>query len=640
MLLGFLKTCMSGGADISNQVSKAKGCRSKRRWLGWFFPVAGFFALIWFLVRVIPKPSRASYPCQRVAAPLASGFVVWLTGLAGSAVFFHKARRLIGKSRFVVAGMCLIAGVAAVYLPMSVNGRWVLSAESTWYEPSDPANVPLGDGRGINPGRVVWAYDPNATSWNASSGYWWQSGNTDQAVVSQMLSNAICDLVGGDVDYLQAWDALFRDFNQARAKGDIGYTAGEKIAIKIIGWGNAAASHSQNNNKCFAAPQIALALLRQLNAAGVDDSFITFYDATSQIPDAFYIPCKAEFPDVHLVEWAGGDGREQYVRDWSAEVIWSDDLQDPTEPFGGNDTYLPTCVTNADYFINLANLKAHSLAGITTCAKNYFGSICTDSDWGQPFGPERGAPKGAGIHPYIAVHDFAIGVPDWECYRRDMGTYNALVDLMGHDDLGEKTVLFMIDGLYAVNYQGCPVANNTKWVSEPFNNDWTNSIFVSQDGVAIESVALDFLRNEPTIQIQSGDEMIGAGDTVDNFLHEAALANDPPSETYYDPEGDGTAMASLGVHEHWNDPIKRQYTGNLKTGPGIELIRSPMLKGDITSAGVDVEDLAIIAAFWLSENCDSANNGWCSGADINHDTKVNMEDFAVLAGDWGIGIAE
>ena len=42
---------------------------------------AGLVSLIWFLVRVIPKPSRASYPCQRAAAPLASGFVIWLVGL-------------------------------------------------------------------------------------------------------------------------------------------------------------------------------------------------------------------------------------------------------------------------------------------------------------------------------------------------------------------------------------------------------------------------------------------------------------------------------------------------------------------------------------------------------------------------------
>ena len=44
----------------------------------------GLAALAWFLIRVIPKPSRASYPCQRAAFPLASAFVIWLTGVVSS----------------------------------------------------------------------------------------------------------------------------------------------------------------------------------------------------------------------------------------------------------------------------------------------------------------------------------------------------------------------------------------------------------------------------------------------------------------------------------------------------------------------------------------------------------------------------
>ena len=46
----------------------------KHYWAMWFFPITGLLAFIWFLIRVIPKPSRAAYPCQRVAFPLASGF--------------------------------------------------------------------------------------------------------------------------------------------------------------------------------------------------------------------------------------------------------------------------------------------------------------------------------------------------------------------------------------------------------------------------------------------------------------------------------------------------------------------------------------------------------------------------------------
>ena len=52
------------------------------------FPLMGLLALVWFLLRVIPKPSRAAYPCQQVAMPLAGGFVVWLVGITGAGLAF------------------------------------------------------------------------------------------------------------------------------------------------------------------------------------------------------------------------------------------------------------------------------------------------------------------------------------------------------------------------------------------------------------------------------------------------------------------------------------------------------------------------------------------------------------------------
>ena len=61
--------------------------------------------------------------------------------------------------------------------------------------------------------------------------------------------------------------------------------------------------------------------------------------------------------------------------------------------------------------------------------------------------------------------------------------------------------------------------------------------------------------------------------SLDNFLRESALANNPPSCFKYDPEGDGTFISeSLGVHEHWNNATDRKYSRNLGTGKGIELI--------------------------------------------------------------------
>ena len=50
------------------------------------------------------------------------------------------------------------------------------------------------------------------------------------------------------------------------------------------------------------------------------------------------------------------------------------------------------------------------------------------------------------------------------------------------------------------------------------------------------------------------------------------MADDPPSGAFYDPDGDGTRLESLGVHEHWNNAQEKQYSRNLGTGEGIELV--------------------------------------------------------------------
>jgi hypothetical protein len=50
------------------------------------------------------------------------------------------------------------------------------------------------------------------------------------------------------------------------------------------------------------------------------------------------------------------------------------------------------------------------------------------------------------------------------------------------------------------------------------------------------------------------------------------LANNPASGTFYDPGKTGSRLSSLGVHEHWNNPTDKQYSRNLGTGTGIELV--------------------------------------------------------------------
>jgi len=275
--------------------------------------------------------------------------------------------------------------------------------------------------------------------------------------------------------------------------------------------------------------------------AGVREADLVVYDASRFVNDSVFVPCHAEFPGIRFEDQDGGHGRFKIQPDKSVAIHFGD----PKTPDSGK-TYLPACVTGATYLINGAVMKGHSLAAVTLCAKNHFGSVYREI--AGPQAPYHGWTP-SNMHDSITTEN------------RAMGTYNALVDLMGHKDFGGKTMLYLIDGLYAAPHQS---VLPEKWQSPPFNGHWTASLFASQDIVALESVVVDFFAAEKTAA-----QMVGA---VDNYLHEAALAHQPPSGIRYDPEGDGTPLESLGVHEHWNSPEKRQYSRNLGTGQGIELV--------------------------------------------------------------------
>ena len=169
----------------------------KYRWIRLLLPVTGVLALVWFLVRVIPKPSRAIYPCQRVAAPLAGGLMAWLVGAVGSTLAYRKARLLLRRSRYVVAAVFLSAAVMVIWIPVSVTDE---SSAFSAFTPSDPPNSPIGVGKGIHPGRVVWVHEPSVTQWDGLRGDWWYDENTDQEDITNTIDirdKIIDDLLEG-----------------------------------------------------------------------------------------------------------------------------------------------------------------------------------------------------------------------------------------------------------------------------------------------------------------------------------------------------------------------------------------------------------------------------------------------------------
>jgi hypothetical protein len=401
--------------------------------------------------------------------------------------------------------------------------------------PAEPANTPIGAGIGIHPGRVAWAHEPKTATWDGKTGNWWDDANTDQRLVDAMISGSLQSLTGERTDG-QAWNTLFKFFNQSRKLGDGTYRPGEKVAIKLNS--NQDRPGAWRLGAGMPSPQVVYALLHQLiTVAGVRGEDITFYDASRYIGDPIYDRIRSnpdpnfQAPRFMVSQRMAGNGRIEAVPDKSNPIRFSRS--------GVPTAYPPQCVTEAKYLINIALARAHTLMGVTQTAKNLFGSVYFD---GPGFTPQP-------------LHDYA---------SRDlpMGSYNCLVDLIAHEHLGGKTLLYVVDFLYVAESQNVRVIKY-----ESLGDHWCSSLFLSQDPVAIDSVGLDFIRNEPR-----ADECRGK---PENYLHEAALAQGPPSGTLYDPNGAGKPVASLGVHEHWNNATDRQYSRNLGKREGIELVAWP-----------------------------------------------------------------
>lgn len=491
------------------------------------YTLISILATVWFLIRVVPKPTRAAYPCMQVAAPIMSSFVIWILALTGAAFAFKKAKHKLFEAKYVAAGLFLVLGITAISV-FSFQSSKQAKAETgklqIWYKP----NVPFGVARGMFPGRVAWGHNPKIASWDGVTGFWWEDRFNNQVETDKLFSQTLFSLTNIKNEK-KSWSALFNFFNKTKRNVDTGYKSGEKIAIKI-NMNNVDAHES--NNRINANPQLILSLLSSLiNNGGVPQENITVADPSRFITNNIYDKCHAAFPKVHFVDHNGGEGRKKATFKENGFVYSFD--------FNKQTMGLANCFVEADYVINMALMKGHVSQGVTLSSKNFFGCLDIETDW-------RKNTHGNGFSQN----------------KEGKRQYSVYPDFMGHKDLGAKTMLFLIDGIYGNKFvDGIP---ESRWVLTPFNNQWPNSLFASQDGVAIESVVLDFALTEWP---DAPDMMYS-----DYAMEEMALANNPPSGYKYDPERDGTILQSLGVTEHWNNPIDKKYTRNLKTGAGIELV--------------------------------------------------------------------
>ena len=368
-------------------------------------------------------------------------------------------------------------------------------------------NDPLGQGRGIHPGRVAWIHAPGVATWDGKTGLWVEDRWNSQVKADAMIAEAVMQLTG-ETTPQKAWKALFRHFNKTHGRGNRGYKKGETIAVKLNL--NNAITH-RDTIELNSSPFVTLALVRSMvRDAGVRQQDIVICEPSRAITDSIYNKVHREFPLVRMVDNIGGDGREQceYYPD---QIEYSIDN-------GKMARGLAKCIVDADYLINSALLKTHNGPGVTLTAKNWYGATDINLIW------RRNA------HNNVS-QDKRHGKPQ----------YKTFVDWMSHKHLGQKALLYLIDGTYGSrDVNGAP---NPKWMKEPFNGQWACSLIVSQDELACDAVAMDIIINEwPEF---------GSLNYCDEYLREAASIPNAPSGTVYKQDGKPLDQP-LGLFEHWD----------------------------------------------------------------------------------------
>lgn len=469
---------------------------------GIWFHLIGLISVIWFAIRVLPAPHRSQYPCQQVTIPIALGYIAFWSALIFGLITWmksvqHKTMALAPAILIVFILLFSISGFG--FAKISYVGS--LSYHEWEFEP----NQPMGNPTGLFPGRVVWVWDPNATETNLD-GFWWEPQNNNAEVIDTMFSDGIQSYTETSTD-AEAWDEFFKYFNREHQQEDRGYQEGEKIAIKVnlnncYNYFTFIDDYETRDNERDAHPNVVISLLDDLiNEVDVDPSLITVYEASRAMPDWFYDPVSSAFPDVNYVDIIGRDGRD-LVKSSSTKFYFSD----------GVVRTIPVCVDEADYLINIPLMKQHPINhGVTLSGKNLFGTF---------------------IEPVYDIHPYHES-------GQIIGNPAPQVDLLASEQLGEKTILYIGDGLYSTLYDHRTIFH---FKMEPFCDDWTNSLFISQDPIAIDSVMYDFLHTEGPIPIEGSQ----------NYLHQGAQ----PDQQIYDPEGDGTYVnEGIGVHEHWNTSV-------------------------------------------------------------------------------------
>ena len=193
----------------------------------------------------------------------------------------------------------------------------------------DGPNQPIGKALGINPGRVIWAWDKkDATNENCTNTFdkqdwFWKPENINPVVVKEMVRKSMTQLTG-KASIADSWDALFKYHNTGKYNKEKGYKKERRYSLKSIRNTSRALLRKDDKNNGYHVPEtlkpgdeklknaygsgdtgpfLVLELLRELvNEAGVNQADIAVGDPMCPLFGHNYDIWFKEFPGIVYID--------------------------------------------------------------------------------------------------------------------------------------------------------------------------------------------------------------------------------------------------------------------------------------------------------------------------------------------------
>src|SRR3989344_986324 len=416
----------------------------RNRHLSFFITLIGLASLIWYILRTGTKPSRAEYPCQKIARKNIEIF-----GLPALYTISHNFKRKTRGEKYIFFCLFLLFFVLSTF---GLTRARILTLNL--FTKTNRLSQEKGEIIGYTTGsRVVWVNDDQAASWNGQTDYW---NYVNQNAVNRMTDNGLMALTGTN-SVADAWRVLIPN-----------YLSGQKIAIKV-NFNNIQACN-ETTGEIDAIIEPVNALVAGLKQIGVSESDIWIYDATRRIPDRFV--SGSDFPAVRYFA-----GCRESIRFSSTNPSANINFRTQVGVQPPASQKSTDVLVDTNYLINMPIIKKHGCQGVTLGFKNHFGSI---------------------QRPDL-LHNYACTGTNY--YNPD---FSPLVDIYQNPNIVNKTVLIVGDAIFGHPLNN--IQPPRMWLT--FANNVPKSLFFSTDPVAVDSVMTDLLDKESAVPASSRDYLI------------------------------------------------------------------------------------------------------------------------------------